>query len=107
MTISGRVTGLVSWVALLATVVAAIVCVAWLIGRIVSDRYGWSQWLLWIPTPVVLLTVATALGLGCMRDDVPGRRRRRLIAWGVTGGVVLALVVGGVGWRFRGSAALT
>jgi hypothetical protein len=80
---------LVSWVAWLATVVAAIVCVAWLIGRIVSDRYGWSQWLLWIPTPVVLLAVATALGLGFRRDDVPGRRRRRLITWGVTGGVVL------------------
>ena len=70
-------------------VVAATACVAWLIGRIVSDRFAWSQWLLWIPTPAVPVAVAVALAVSCRRDDVPGRRRRRLIAWGVTGGAVL------------------
>jgi hypothetical protein len=92
VTKSLKATRLAIWVALLAravAVVAATVCVAWLIGRIVSDRFGWSQWLLWIPTPAVLMAVAVALAVGCRRDDVPGRRRRRLIAWGVTGGAVL------------------
>ena len=40
-----------------ATVIAAAVLVAWLAGRVISDRYGWSQWLLWIPTPAVLPAV--------------------------------------------------
>ena len=71
------------------SVVVAGVCVAWLIGRIVSDRFIWSQWLLWIPTPAVLLAVATVLALAFRRSDTPDRCRRRLIAWGVTGGVLL------------------
>ncbi len=78
-----------AWVASLATVVAATVCVAWLIGRIVSDRFAWSQWLLWIPTPAVLVAVVATLAAACRPDEVPGRRRRRLIAWSATGGVLL------------------
>jgi len=89
VTARGRVRRFVSLLAGAVSVVAATTCVAWLLGRNVSDRYAWSQWLLWIPTPAVLLAVAAALAVGCRRDDVPGRRRRRLIAWGVTGGVVL------------------
>ncbi len=42
---------------------AAFVVAAWLLGRLVSDRYGWSQWLLWIPTPAVLVVAAIALGV--------------------------------------------
>ncbi len=83
---------LAAWVASLAaavTVAAATVCVAWLIGRIVSDRFAWSQWLLWIPTPAVLVVAAIALGVACRPDTHSGRRRRRLIAWGVTCGVML------------------
>jgi len=92
VTTRGRVRRLAIWVALLAravAVVAATVCVAWLIGRIVSDRFGWSQWLLWIPTPPVLAVAAIALGVACRPDTRSGRRRRRLIAWGVTVGAVL------------------
>ncbi len=79
------------WVASLAgaaAVVAATVCVAWLIGRIASDRFAWSQWLLWIPTPAVLVVAAIALGVAC-RPDTRSGRRRRLIAWGVTCAAVL------------------
>jgi len=75
--------------ALAVTVVATAVCAAWLIGRITSDRFAWSQWLLWIPTPAVLLVAAIALGVACRPLARCGRRRRRLIAWGVTAGVVL------------------
>ena len=81
MTTPGRIKRFVS-------VVVAGVCVAWLIGRIVSDRFIWSQWLLWIPTPAVLLAVATVLALAFRRSDTPDRCRRRLIAWGVTGCVL-------------------
>ena len=27
----------------------------WIIGAILSDRWSWSQWLSWIPTPIVIL----------------------------------------------------
>ncbi|MEE8156237.1 MAG: hypothetical protein V3T53_14885 [Phycisphaerales bacterium] len=68
---------------------AMLVLIAWLTGRIVSDRYGWSQWLLWIPTPGAIL--AALLGfLGALRPvDKPHRRRRRLLVWGI---IALALV---------------
>lgn len=53
----------------------------WLIGRIVSDRYLWSQFLLWVPTPVAIGLAVTGL-LAALR---PGRsdsqRRRRRIRW--------------------------
>ncbi len=51
---------------------------AWLLGRLVSDRWLSTQWLSWIPTPVLagplLLAFLGALGPG----RVPRLRRRRL-----------------------------
>ncbi len=81
MTTPGRVKRIVSLLAGAVGVVVAAVCVAWLIGRIVSDRFIWSQWLLWIPTPAVLVLAAIAVGVS--------RSRRRRMAWGVIGGVLL------------------
>ena len=61
---------------------AALVVAAWLLGRLVSDRYGWSQWLLWIPTPAVLVVAVAALVAGIQPDARrPGRRRRRVLVW--------------------------
>ena len=51
---------------------AAAAILTWLVGHVVSDRYAWSQWLLWIPTPAALL--AACLGLLCAAR--PARRRR-------------------------------
>lgn len=65
---------------MLVGLAAAAVLLAWLIGRLVSDRYLWSQWLLWIPTPVALL--ATLVGLGTALRPAP-RRGPRLICWAV------------------------
>lgn len=59
-----------------AVIVSVAVAVLWLTGRILSDRYGWSQWLLWIPTPGALL----AAGLGMLTAERPGRPRA-LVAW--------------------------
>jgi hypothetical protein len=60
---------------------AATALVAWFVGRVVSDRYGWSQFLLWIPTPVAI--TAAALGLiGSLTAAERWKRRRGvLIAW--------------------------
>jgi endonuclease/exonuclease/phosphatase family metal-dependent hydrolase len=60
---------------------AFLLLLAWLMGRIASDRWPWSQWLLWIPTPAAL---AAAL-LGALAALRPSRRprvrRRRLLRW--------------------------
>ena len=52
-------------------IAALSVCVilAWLVGQILSDRYTFSQWLLWIPTP---FTIAFALlGSACAIPKKP------------------------------------
>ena len=65
----------------LLTVLAAAAVGAWLAGRVVSDRWTFGQWLLWIPTPAMLPAVLLGL-LGALG---PGRRprfrRRRLWSW--------------------------
>ena len=66
--------------------VAAVVVTSWLIGRILSDRFGWTQWLLWIPTPAALLAVALG-GLGAALSST--RRRRQLLIWAAGGGLIL------------------
>jgi len=62
-------------------ITSALALAVWLTGRLISDRYEWSQWLLWIPTPAALGVALLGL-LGAMRPG--GRRRRkrlRRIAW--------------------------
>jgi hypothetical protein len=55
---------------------------AWLTGRVLSDRWWLTQWLLWIPTPVALLAAGTGL-LAALRPTTKRRaRRRRLAVWG-------------------------
>ncbi len=47
----------------------------WIVGRFCSDRYYWSQFLLWIPTPAILLTA----GLGLLMSWRRHRKRRRIV----------------------------
>ncbi len=49
--------------------------VAWGVGQLVSDRFLWSQWLLWIPTPAAM--VAAILGLLAATRPRSSRRQRR------------------------------
>lgn len=66
------------------SVIAAILALslmAWLTGRVVSDRYGWSQWLVWIPTPAALLAAALGAMLSLRRVSHPQIRCRRLMLW--------------------------
>lgn len=51
----------------------------WLLGRLLSDRYAWSQWLLWLPTPA-----AIAFGiLAFLIALVLGARWKRLLVLGM------------------------
>ncbi|MCH7547836.1 MAG: hypothetical protein IID30_15670 [Planctomycetes bacterium] len=81
-------TRLLRWSAAALAGFAWIVITGWLVGRIVSDRFLWSQFLLWIPTPVTLAFIA----LGLMASFRPGstkrRRKRRQLVWG---GILVAM----------------
>ncbi len=69
----------------LAAAVATVTLLAWLAGRILSDSYGWSQWLLWIPTPAALAAVLCGLLAAIRPEGMPGVRRRRLALWAAVG----------------------
>ncbi|MFK7959679.1 MAG: hypothetical protein AB8G96_04070 [Phycisphaerales bacterium] len=64
--------------------------IAWGIGRILTDRHGWSQWLHWIPTAAAAVLAAIAAGAWTIRrrsnrwPDRPGIGRpiRRAMLWG-------------------------
>ncbi|MHC4768786.1 MAG: exonuclease/endonuclease/phosphatase family protein [Planctomycetota bacterium] len=68
-----------------STVIAATALAAWLLGRVASDRFGWSQWLLWMPTPAALLAVGLGVAGACRPAYAARPRRRRLAVWGVVG----------------------
>lgn len=77
------VTRLVKAAMLLAILLAAAGVLAWLTGRVVSDRYYWSQWLLWVPTLAVIPVAVAGLAL----TVVWPRKRTLLAGW-------LACVIG-------------
>ncbi|MDG2053866.1 MAG: hypothetical protein P8J86_04080 [Phycisphaerales bacterium] len=49
------------------TIFGVIVFIAWLVGEICSNRWHWSQWLLWIPSPLVIVILLVSLlgGIKC------------------------------------------
>ncbi len=64
--------------AALCTLLAWVVLMAWLLGRVVSDRWLWSQFLFWLPTLAAIvsacvLTIVAAI----LRGVAPPRNRRR------------------------------
>lgn len=81
-------TRLLRWLAAALAGFAWIVVAAWLVGRIVSDRFIWSQFLLWIPTPVTLVFVALAVAASFRPGSTKKRRKRRQLVWG---GILIAL----------------
>ncbi len=67
-----------------------LVIIAWLIGRVLTDRYAWSQWLFWIPTPVLLPVIVLALGAFCVPGRKAGQVRNRVIRWAACAVALLA-----------------
>jgi len=43
------------WVTIIGVYIALFTTTLWIIGAVVTDRWAWSQWLAWIPTPVVIM----------------------------------------------------
>ena len=69
----------------------AILCIAaWLVGRVLTDRFEWSQWLWWIPTPAM----GPVLILGFISALRPARnkrvRRNRLLRWTLCAAALIA-----------------
>lgn len=80
---------MVGRLAIVACASAALVCVAWVVGCVVNDRWGWSQWLWWIPAPVAL--VGALVWVPCARLLAPDALRR----WAsITGSVSLVIATG-------------
>ncbi len=68
-----------------ATMYAALLGLAvWLTGRIVSDRYEWSQWIAWTPTPVAIALAGVGFLCAWRPGGTTRRRRVRRISWGVS-----------------------
>ena len=65
------------------------ICAAWLIGRLASDRYVWSQLLLWLPTPLVLLSVVIAFLAALRRAEGTRRAGPRRVTWAVLAALLL------------------
>lgn len=80
--------GVAAWLCLVATAAINLVVAmlwlglfAWLIGRVFSDRYEWSQWLWWTPTPFALTAALLGWLLSLRRARTRARRRRRMLTW--------------------------
>jgi hypothetical protein len=92
--------------------------VAWIVGRLVSDRFFWSQFVLWMPSWIIVPGSAACLAISALfgqmgfpryaaadkrdsswRDARPGMRsmRWRRVAWAMCCVVTLGMVLGE--WR--------
>jgi hypothetical protein len=78
---------IVGWfLAILVTLLVSL----WLVGRIASDRWYWSQWLLWIPTPAALMAAMVGVIAAMRPSRKPKARRHRLARWTLAGIAMLA-----------------
>lgn len=78
---------LVSGLRVLGFIVALGALAIWLVGSLASDRWLWTQWFAWIPTPLLLPGLAVGVAAAATL------RRRRL--WWVAGCAALVLSIGG------------
>lgn len=67
---------------------AIAVVIAWLIGRLLTDRYYWSQWLWWIPTPAVLPVVLIGILASLQPRKTAQVKRRSARRWGACGAII-------------------
>lgn len=69
--VSARLIAAVLWAGILA----------WLAGRLLTDRFMWSQWLWFAPTPAAVALALLGAVLACRPDRRPDRRKRRIVLW--------------------------
>src|SRR5262249_46683598 len=63
---------------------------AWAIGRVFTDRWAWTQWLFWIPTPAVFIACLVGWATARRMGRSIRARRRRLWFWRVaTAGIIV------------------
>ena len=60
--------GVTAWLRLVASIIVNLIVallwtaiLAWLVGRVLTDRFAWSQWLWWIPTPAMIIVAVLGL----------------------------------------------
>ena len=69
---------LVRCVAAACVVGAWVVVAAWVLGRVVNDRWTWSQFLFWIPTLAAIVSAcALTMVAVILRSVAPPRKQRR------------------------------
>lgn len=83
----------------------AILLAGWAFGRVVTDRFAWSQYLFWLPSVLTLPACGVALGLGLAlrtlgrRGAGPRRRQSRVerrwmgVSWGFLAAATAWVVV--------------
>lgn len=75
------ITNILRFVATTLNIALAFMIAAWVVGRLASDRWFWSQWLLWIPTLAALTVAAVGLLLSLRPAPNATWRRRRIAVW--------------------------
>ncbi len=82
--------GVAAWLRLVASCIVNLVVavlwaaiLAWLTGRVLTDRFAWSQWLWWIPTPAMIIVAVLGLLFANRTARTLRRRSRRVVAWSV------------------------
>jgi hypothetical protein len=73
------------WFTRIAVFFAIVTFVLWFLGVLLSDRWVWSQWLAWIPTPVVLFFFVIA-GAFCICT------KKRAFALAIGGGAIVVSI---------------
>jgi len=81
---------LISWLPFIAQVALCVAVLSWCAGRILTDRYTWSQWLWWTPTPVTLVLLLSGAIIALLSAPPARWRVMRRAAWAI--GLMLGIV---------------
>jgi hypothetical protein len=88
----------VIWLNRGARLLLVLVILHWLAALVLTDRYGWSQWLKWTSFTPIALAASGALALIC-RPGVSQRMKRRMrLLWS---GVFLAMLIHFTMWEHQ------
>lgn len=80
---------MLGWIGAMLACTSALIILLWLVGRVLTDRWFWSQWLFWIPTPALMPVIVLGLIASLRPGREPRVKRNRLIRWAACGFVLL------------------